>query len=46
MSELQDLASLIRSNTPLIVVETQDEARVEDLYRHVLANVWRALFRW
>ena len=46
MSELQDLASLIRSNTPLIVVETQDEARVVDLFRHVLANVWRALFRW
>ena len=46
MSELQDLASLIRSNTPLIVVETQDEGRVVDLFRHVLANVWRALFRW
>jgi hypothetical protein len=46
MSELQDLASLIRSNTPLIVIETQDEARVVDLFRHVLANVWRALFRW
>lgn len=46
MSELQDLASLIRSNTPLIVVETPDEARVVDLFRHVLANVWRALYRW
>ena len=46
MSELQDLASLIRSNTPLIVIETQDEGRVVDLFRHVLANVWRALFRW
>ena len=46
MSELQDLASLIRANTPLIVIETQDEGRVVDLFRHVLANVWRALFRW
>ena len=46
MSELQDLSSLVRSNTPLIVIETQDEARVVDLFRHVLANVWRALYRW
>ncbi len=44
MSELQDLSSLIRSNTPLIVIETPDEA--VDLFRHVLANVWRALYRW
>ena len=46
MSELQDLSSLIRSNTPLIVIETPDEGRVVDLFRHVLANVWRALYRW
>jgi hypothetical protein len=46
MSELQDLSSLIRSNTPLIVIETPDEARVVDLFRHVLTNVWRALYRW
>jgi len=46
MSELQDLSSLIRSNTPLIVIETPDEARVVDLFRHVLINVWRALYRW
>ena len=46
MSELQDLTALIRSNTPLIVIETPDEARVVDLFRHVLVNVWRALYRW
>lgn len=46
MSELQDLSSLVRSNTPLVVIETPDEARVVDLFRHVLANVWRALYRW
>ena len=46
MSELQDLSSLIRANTPLIVIETPDEARVVDLFRHVLTNVWRALYRW
>jgi hypothetical protein len=46
MSELQDLSSLVRSNTPLIVIETPDEARVVDLFRYVLTNVWRALYRW
>ena len=46
MSELQDLTALVRSNTPLIVIETPDEARVVDLFRHLLMNVWRALYRW
>jgi hypothetical protein len=46
MSEIQDLSALVRSSTPLIVIETPDEARVVDLFRHVLMNVWRALYRW
>ena len=46
MSELQDLTSLIRANTALIVIETPDEGRVVDLFMHVLMNVWRPLFRW
>jgi SpoVK/Ycf46/Vps4 family AAA+-type ATPase len=46
MGELQDLASLVRSNTPLVVIETPEEARVVDLFRHVLTSVWRALYRW
>ena len=46
MNELQDLTALIRANTPLIVIETQDEARVVDLFRQALGQVWRALFRW
>jgi hypothetical protein len=46
MSELQDLTSLVRANTALIVIETPDEGRVVDLFRHLLMNVWRPLFRW
>ncbi|RZZ84070.1 AAA family ATPase [Pseudoxanthomonas winnipegensis] len=46
MSELKDLTALIRAGTPLIVIETQDEARVVDLFRQSLAQVWRALYRW
>ena len=46
MSELQDLTSLVRANTALIVIETPDEPRVVDLFRHLLMNVWRPLYRW
>ncbi|MGH8078554.1 MAG: AAA family ATPase, partial [Lysobacter sp.] len=46
MSELQDLVALIRANTPLIVIETRDEARVVELFRQTLMQVWRALYRW
>ncbi len=46
MSELQDLTALIRANTPLIVIETQDETRIVDLFRQALSQVWRALYRW
>jgi len=46
MSELQDLAALIRADVPLIVIETPDETRVVDLFRQSLLHVWRALYRW
>ncbi|MEO6518415.1 MAG: AAA family ATPase [Pseudoxanthomonas sp.] len=46
MTELQDLTALIRANTPLIVIETQDEARIVDLFKQALSQVWRALYRW
>jgi hypothetical protein len=46
MSELHDLVALIRANTPLIVIETRDEARVVELFRQTLMHVWRELHRW
>lgn len=46
MSELQDLVALIRAETPLLVIETPDEARVIDLFRQSLMHAWRALYRW
>ena len=46
MSELQDLSALIRANTPLIVIQTADEAQVVALFRQTLLHVWRALHRW
>ena len=46
MSDLQDLAALIRADTPLIIIETPDEPRVVELFRQSLLHVWRALYRW
>ena len=46
MTELQDLVALIRANTPLIVIETRDEARVVELFRQAMMQAWRALYRW
>ena len=46
MSELKDLAALVRANTPLLVIETPDEARVVETFRQLLTYVWRPLYRW
>ena len=46
MTELQDLVALIRANTPLIVIETRDEARVVELFRQAMMQAWRSLYRW
>ena len=46
MTELQDLATLIRAATPLIVIQTAEESRVVDTFRHLIAQVLRPLYRW
>jgi hypothetical protein len=46
MSELQDLTTLVRAKTPLLVIETVDEQRVIDCFRHVIAQSLRPLWRW
>ena len=46
MTELQDLATLIRAATPLIAIETAEENRVIEPFRHLIAQVLRPLFRW
>ncbi|WP_329741902.1 AAA family ATPase [Dyella sp. A6] len=46
MSELQDLTTLVRAATPLLVIETVDEQRVVDCFRHVIAQSLRPLWRW
>src|SRR4051794_7106840 len=46
MTELQDLATLVRAATPLLVIETAEEKRVVETFRHLIAQVLRPLYRW
>ena len=46
MSELDDLTTLVRAATPLLVIETVDEQRVIDCFRHVISQALRPLWRW
>ena len=46
MSELQDLTTLVRAATPLLVIETVDEQRVIECFRHVISQSLRPLWRW
>jgi len=46
MSELQDLTTLVRAATPLLVIETVDEQRVIECFRHVLAQALHPLWQW
>jgi hypothetical protein len=46
MTELQDLATLIRAATPLLVIETAEENRVIETFKHLIAQVLRPLYRW
>jgi len=46
VAENQDLVTLIRAHTPLIVVESAEETRVVEGFRHAIAQVLRPLYRW
>jgi hypothetical protein len=46
MSELEDLSTLVRAATPLLVIETVDEQRVIDCFQHVIAQALHPLWRW
>ena len=46
MSELEDLTTLVRAATPLLVIETVDEQRVIECFRHVIAQALHPLWQW
>lgn len=46
MHDIQDLATLIRAGTPLLVLESAEETRAVEHFRQVLGQVMRPLYRW
>lgn len=46
MFDPHDLAVRIRSGTPLLLVETQEESLLLDAFRHVIGELFRPLWRW
>lgn len=46
MSRNQDLATLLRARTPLLLVESADENGVIDGFRHAISQALRPLYRW
>jgi hypothetical protein len=46
MHELNDLITLIKSRTPLIVVETEDEVRAYELIRYAALHLKQNFYRW
>lgn len=46
MNDLRDLAALIRSRTPIVVIETMEEARALKLVEELAREKGHALYRW
>lgn len=46
MFDPRDLAVRIRAGTPLLLIETNEEALLLDAFRHVVAELFRPLWRW
>lgn len=46
MFDAHDLAVRVRSGTPLILIETHEEALLQDAFRHVVGELFRPLWRW
>jgi hypothetical protein len=46
LNELNDLITLIKSRTPIIIVETVDEVRVVELTKYVAASLKQDFYYW
>ena len=46
MNDAHDLELILRSGTPLILVETHEEGRVRDLFRGIVLRINKPLFCW
>ena len=46
MQNLKDLELLIKSPTPIIIIESREENRVMSLFDHVASRTRKPLYRW
>jgi len=46
MSDLNDLELILRSNTPLVLVETHEERRVVGMFKRLMISLNKPLFSW
>ncbi|MGS0674363.1 AAA family ATPase [Shewanella sp. 0m-4] len=46
MQDIQDLTAVLRSNTPIVIIETYEEHRVIELLRKVSNILYQPLFSW
>jgi hypothetical protein len=46
MNDLNDLITLIKSRTPIIIVETEDEVRAYEIIRYAALHLKRNFYRW
>lgn len=46
MFDAHDLAVRVRSGNPLLLIETHEEDLLTDAFRHVVAELFRPLWRW
>jgi len=46
MQNLKDLELLLGSSVPIIVIESQEEARLLELFNRVIKNIPKPLFLW
>jgi hypothetical protein len=46
MNDLNDLITLIKSQTPIIIVETEDEVRAYELIRYAALHLKQNFYRW
>ena len=46
MQDIRDLTGVLRSNTPIVIIETYEEYRVIELLKRVSAVLYQPLFTW
>ncbi|MXR70575.1 AAA family ATPase [Shewanella sp. JBTF-M18] len=46
MQDIRDLTAVLRSNTPIVVIETYEEYRVIELLKRVSTILYQPLFTW